>query len=96
MDAPLLLLFIAFQVADFLSTRSILALGGYERMWLTKRLMTWLGADIGLVVAKALVTIFGVLAFAFLGRFAVPVLAALDAAYALVLANNIRVIARLR
>ena len=88
----LLILLAALQAADWSTTRTILALGGYERNPAVRWLMGGMGTDPALALKTALVCAIGAL----LLHWPWPFLAALTAAYAWVVWSNLRVIARLR
>ena len=88
----LLILLAAMQAADWWTTRTILALGGYERNPAVRWLMGKLGTDAALAVKTVIVVAIG----AVLLRWPWPFLAALNALYAWVVWSNWRVIERLR
>lgn len=93
--APMLAL-LALQLADYATTRRILALGGFERNPLVTALIREFGEAWGLAAAKLIVAILAITGALLLGPYASPALLILAGIYALVLANNLIVIARLK
>lgn len=89
-------LLLALQLADYATTRRILALGGFERNPLVTALIRALGESRGLLAAKAIVAILAITGALLLEPYATPALLILVGIYALVLANNLIVIARLK
>jgi hypothetical protein len=96
MELALLAFLIALQVADYLTTRRILALGGYERNPIVRWFMSRLGERDGLIIAKLTMTSLALGSTALMGGVALWPLAALCALYCYVVWGNWRVIARLK
>lgn len=96
MDIALLIALIGLQVADYATTRRILALGGFERNPLVTALIREFGEAWGLAAAKLIVAVLAITGVLLLGPYASPAMMILAGFYALILANNLIVIARLR
>jgi Domain of unknown function (DUF5658) len=77
------------QVADWYTTRTILARGGYEANPIIKKLMSWLGVDAALAIKGALLLGLG---YFYCDTTSVTVMAVI---YVAVIVNNVRVMQRL-
>lgn len=83
-------------VAGDATTRRIIALGGFERNPLVTAMIREFGEAWGLAAAKLIVAVIAITGALLLGHYASPAIMALAGFYALILANNLIVIARLK